>query len=92
MSVIKPVAYNALATASTLAVGMATTHLLGFAWRKATGHEVPDNPGDDDIPWREALLWGAVSGAVVGLGKVAARRGATAAWRAALDEDPPGVD
>ncbi len=55
--------------------------LLMAGWRTATGNPPPINPDDDEVTWRQSLMWGLISGAVIGAMRVGARRGAASAWR-----------
>lgn len=54
--------------------GVLTRIVLKFLWTRLSGRPVPNNPADRGVSWREALLWGMVSGAVAGLTRVGARR------------------
>lgn len=52
----------------------ASRKLAGKGYRLITHREVPKNPADPDVAWREALAWAAVSGLVGGMARLAARR------------------
>lgn len=49
-------------------------------YRALTGHPPPGSPQRPRASIGEALLWAAVSGAVVNLGRMLARRGLAQAW------------
>lgn len=42
-------------------------------YRKVADAEPPDNPERDDVRWRDALLWGAATGVLVGVARVVGR-------------------
>jgi hypothetical protein len=78
-----------VAAGSAALVGLVSRQLLrrGWsAWRKAPP---PDNPASPDVRWRDALLWAATTGFVVGVGRVVARRGAAAGWKKLTGRMPP---
>lgn len=54
--------------------GMLTHRALGKAWEKQTSRPPPKNPAAAEVPWSEALLWGALAGAAVGITRLVARR------------------
>ncbi|QEG40942.1 DUF4235 domain-containing protein [Roseimaritima ulvae] len=60
--------------------GLLARQMLQGGWRMALDREPPKNPSSHEVDWRDALLWGAVSGAVVGLVRIASRRGTSAAY------------
>ncbi|RTQ99123.1 DUF4235 domain-containing protein [Halomonas nitroreducens] len=63
------VGYTAVIGASLL-----TRHSAREAYRKTTGTAPPENPGRRDTQWREALVWGMASGALVGVARVVGQR------------------
>lgn len=58
-----------------LSASIALHSLLRWTWEKSTGDVAPTNPSKPGVGWREALIWGVLSGALAGMVKVAARRG-----------------
>lgn len=60
--------------------GFLARQVLQGGWRAALDREPPKNPSSHEVDWQDALLWGAVSGAVVGLARIASRRGASSAY------------
>lgn len=56
---------------------VATRKLLSSGWEAATGHEPPENPADPSTEWREALAWGLLTGATIGVARMVARRSTT---------------
>ncbi|MAR71928.1 MAG: hypothetical protein CME78_06825 [Halomonas sp.] len=56
------------------------------AYQKVSDKEPPENPDRDDVEWREAILWGAATGVMVGVARVVGR----SAGRKALDKTRKG--
>ncbi|HEV8242165.1 MAG TPA: DUF4235 domain-containing protein [Thermoanaerobaculia bacterium] len=50
-------------------------------WRVARGEDPPRNPERLEVTWSAALGWTAVTGLVIALAGLAARRGAAAGWK-----------
>ncbi len=48
--------------------------LLQVVWEKSTGRSAPTNPSIPGVGWREAIIWGILTGALAGSIKVLARR------------------
>lgn len=65
---------------------------LDGAWRKTVGGDPPKNPASHDTRLSEAIAYGAVSGAAVGLARMFAQRGAAGAWHKATGAYPPGLE
>ncbi|MDQ1563068.1 MAG: hypothetical protein QOI14_19 [Actinomycetota bacterium] len=65
--------------AATLAALGAATLMrksLEKVWMRATGKEAPVNPESSETSWGEAVAWALVSGALLGVARLVARRGA----------------
>src|SRR6056297_1337611 len=60
-------AETAVALIAAMGAGAVAQALLKKSWRAVANEEPPKNPAAHDVAWREALLWGALSGAVVGM-------------------------
>lgn len=74
--------FKALDKVSLMASTMATRYLLKKGWKLFTNQkEPPKNPSSPNVNWRDALLWGAVSGLVFNLAKITAHRFATGWWQ-----------
>ncbi|OYP28885.1 DUF4235 domain-containing protein [Rhodopirellula sp. MGV] len=69
---------NLLAYAAAIAATFAARQALQASWRTALDREPPKNPSSPEVDWKDALLWGAVSGAIVGMVRIASRRSASA--------------
>lgn len=52
----------------------ATRSLVGRGYTLITDEEVPKNPANSDVVWRDALIWAAVSGLIGGITKLTIRR------------------
>lgn len=80
-----------------LAIGSGAAALAGFGarkalemtWKAATGRPAPENPEMRHVKWRDAIIWAAASGLVIGVARLVGQRIAAEGWRAALGEDPP---
>ena len=62
------------------------------AWQAITGSEPPANPEDPEVTWAEAAGWALVSGAVIGLARLAATRQVTAGYRKRTGNLPPDLE
>ena len=71
----------AVAFVAAIGATFVARHLLEAAWQTTLDRDPPKNPMSREVAWREALLWGAVSGAVVGITRIASRRASTGAYR-----------
>ncbi|MDN3525239.1 DUF4235 domain-containing protein [Halomonas sabkhae] len=63
------VGYTAVIGASLL-----TRRSAREAYRRTTGDTPPENPARRDTRWRDALVWGMASGALVGVARVVGSR------------------
>ena len=54
---------------------------LESAWLSTLDRDPPKNPSSREVQWKEAMLWGAASGALVGIARIASRRLSTSALR-----------
>lgn len=73
-----------LTTGAALAAAVGARHVCKTLWRRWRGGDPPTNPALRGVTWKDALLWGVVVGGLVGVSKVASRRGSTALqqrWR-----------
>lgn len=61
--------------------GFAARQIINGVWRVSRGEKPPLNPAHADVPWRDALLFGGLLGLLVGITRIAARRGMTAGWK-----------
>ena len=70
-----------LTAVAGLGAALAVRSALDRGYQRKTGRSPPKNPADPTVPWRSALLWSVSVGALVGVAKTAARKGATAGWQ-----------
>ncbi len=74
-------AENAVAFAVALGVTFLARNAVQAGWRMTMHRDPPKNPASHEVDWHDALLWGAVSGAVVGMARIASRRGSSSVYR-----------
>jgi hypothetical protein len=74
-------AWTAASILTVIAGAMMGRFLLKCGWRAMTGNEPPENPDGDDTNWKQALIWGVVSGAIMGVVRALSQKGASAAER-----------
>ena len=71
---------NLLAFAVAAGAGLVAREALQGSWRAALDREPPKNPASHQVDWKDALLWGALSGAIVGVARIASRRATSSAY------------
>ncbi len=74
-------AWRVLGTGSAVLAATLAERGVRAVWRATTGNEPPDAPEDPDTNWREAVIWALLSGAAVGLARLAATRRAAAYYK-----------
>ncbi len=72
---------SAIAFAAALGATFVARELIDAAWRTTLDRDPPKNPASREVDWKEAMLWGAASGALVGIARIASRRVSTLAVR-----------
>jgi hypothetical protein len=77
------------ATLAALGAAALMRKTLHKAWESATGRQPPVNPESRETTWGQALAWALVSGALLELARLVARRGAISTMSKATDN--PGV-
>lgn len=60
--------------------GLATRKIMAEAWEASQDTPPPVNPVADDVTWRDALAWAAISGVTVAMARVVAKRSVARAW------------
>ncbi|MCM2371433.1 DUF4235 domain-containing protein [Aporhodopirellula aestuarii] len=73
---------NVLAFGAAIATTFLVRNALQAGWKTTFNRAPPKNPASLEVDWKDALLWGAVSGAVVGMARIASRRTSSSAYRA----------
>ena len=76
---------------SVVGAAAVTKKALNTSWKAATGKTPPANPADPDVDVKEAVAWAVVSGAVVGLARMAAARRAAGYYAKSTGHLPPGL-
>jgi Protein of unknown function (DUF4235) len=61
---------------------------VSTGWKAVTGNEPPVNPEDPDVDWAEAVGWALLSGAVIGMARLAASRQAAVVYRKVTGVQP----
>ena len=80
-----------------LIVGSGAAALTGFGarkaleitWKAVTGKDAPENPEMRHVTWRDAIIWAAASGLVIGVARLVGQRIAAQSWVAIVGDDPP---
>jgi Protein of unknown function (DUF4235) len=80
--------WNVVASGAAIGAVVLTKPLIERAWRLTFRAEPPGNPADQDVSWRDAILWALVTGALVGVIRLVAQRVAAGAWQKARGSYP----
>lgn len=72
---------NMLAFTVAIAATFLARNALQASWKATLGEAPPKNPSSSDVDWKDALLWGAVSGALVGVTRIVSRRASSSVYR-----------
>jgi Protein of unknown function (DUF4235) len=86
------VGYKLMATFASLFGAYAARKVLQLVWKTATGKQPPANPEHPEVTWAEAVGWAVVSGAVIGVARMAAQRKVAASWHKSNGQLPPGLE
>lgn len=84
--------WTILASISAALAAVAAKHALEFVWRKLTGKAPPDDVESPRTNWADALRYAFLSGVILALARVVARRFAAEGWHAATGDLPPGME
>ena len=76
-------------TGAAILAGILARSTLKGGWKLITKKAPPANPASPKIGWTEAISWTAATGVGVSLGRLAAKRGAAAAWKRTTGRRPP---
>ena len=88
---MRSMSWKVLGSGSAVLAAALAEHGLRAAWRAATGAEPPDIPEDPDTRIGEAVAWAVLSGAVIGLARLAATRRAAAYYRESTGHLPKAL-
>ncbi len=83
--------WSAFSVVAVLGAAAVAKKALNTGWKAATGKHPPANPADPDVAVKEAVAWAAVSGALIGLARMAAARGAAGYYAKSTGNLPPGL-
>jgi hypothetical protein len=86
------VGYKLMATVASLFGAYAARKALHLAWKTTTGKQPPANPEHPEVTWAEAVGWAVVSGAVIGVARMAAQRKVASSWHKSTGQLPPGLE
>ena len=74
---------------SAMAAGAAVSGLIEGGWRAVRDEEPPVDPDAPTTSWGKAVAWTALTGVLVSVAQMAARRGAAVAWQRTTGRRPP---
>ena len=74
---------------SAMAAGAAMSGLIEGGWRAVRREEPPVDPESSTTSWGKAAVWTALTGVLVSVAQMAARRGAAAGWKRVTGRRPP---
>ncbi len=81
--------WKLLGNGAAIAAAMVARKALTSGWEAAMGTEPPENPADPSTDWKEAVGWGMLTGAVVGVARMMASREAARMAQKASGGDLP---
>jgi len=81
--------WSVFSLVAVLAAAAMTKKALNTSWKAATGKTPPANPADPDVDVKEAVAWAVVSGALIGLARMAAARRAAGYYTKSTGHLPP---
>jgi hypothetical protein len=82
-------AWMLLGAGSAMAAGAAVSGLIEGGWRAIRHEEPPIDPEASTTSWQTAIAWTALTGVLVSVAQLAARRGAAAGWKRVTGRRPP---
>jgi hypothetical protein len=74
---------------SAMAAGAAMSGLIEGGWRAIRHEEPPIDPESSTTSWGKAVAWTALTGVLVSVAQLAARRSAAAGWQRVTGRRPP---
>ncbi len=81
--------WSAFSLVAVIGAAAVTKKALNTSWKAATGKTPPANPADPDVDVVEAVAWAAISGALIGLARMAAARRAAGYYAKSTGTLPP---
>ena len=83
--------YSILTKVAAIAGAIGTRQLIKSGWKGVTKNDPPKDPSSSSVLWKEAIMWGAVTGLTVGVMKVVSRRLTGAFWEKNIGPKPKGA-
>jgi len=83
--------YRLQTVIAAAAGAFAARKVLAVMWKVASGKKPPANPEHPEVTWPEALSWAVLSGAIVGVARLAAQKKVAASWHRSTGALPPGL-
>jgi Protein of unknown function (DUF4235) len=83
--------WNGVASGAAIGAVLVTRPVVERLWTMVFRREPPGNPASRDTSWTDALLWALFTGAIVGVIRLLAQRGAAGAWNKARGDYPKGL-
>ncbi|MFD1718782.1 DUF4235 domain-containing protein [Georgenia deserti] len=80
------IGWKVVSTAATVGATMVATKAITTGWKVITGHAPPVDEDDPEVELWEAVAFAAVSGALLGLARHLALRGATKWYGGPVDK------
>lgn len=84
--------YKLIALIASVLGALVARKTLTLVWKTATGKEPPANPEHPAVTWPEAIGWAVVSGAVIGVARLAAQKKVAATWHRSTGTLPAGME
>ena len=82
-------AWMLVGAGSAMAAGATMSGLIEGGWRLVRREEPPIDPESSTTSWGTAVVWTALTGVLVSVAQLAARRGAAAGWKRVTGRRPP---
>ncbi|MPV36445.1 DUF4235 domain-containing protein [Georgenia subflava] len=80
------IGWKIVSTGATIGATLLTTRIVAAGWKALTGHEPPTDEDDPAVEVWEVIAFTVVSGAVLGLARHLALRGATKWYGGPVDK------
>lgn len=88
----REILWKVLAGGAAVLAAILARKVLVSGWRSARHADPPANPADPSTSWGEAITWAALTGALVGIARMVAQRGAAQSWNRVTGGLPPGLE
>ncbi len=88
-----PMAWKILGTGAAVLAGTVANQVVSKGWHVISGKPAPSDPlNTDEVSWKEALLFAAITGVIVQVARVAAQRKAAQYYQRSSGHLPQAVD